>query len=198
MEKKRNKSESKYFNTAVKMDEAFLKLLSEKEFEYITIKDICALAGVNRSTFYLHYETVGDLLTETMEYIGEKFSSYFQNANVDIKKLSTLPLHELYLITPEYLIPWLTFTKENKRLFQTVLKRMETLKVAEAYEEIFKQIISPILTRFGALEEDKEYISLFFVEGILAIVKQWLRTDCARSVEEIAKLITHCVQSYEN
>lgn len=52
-----NKNESKYFNTAVKMDEALIALLEKKEFSYITVKEICEAAGVNRSTFYLHCET---------------------------------------------------------------------------------------------------------------------------------------------
>ena len=52
-----NKSESKYYNTALLMDEALLLLLEKKDYDYITIKEICEKAGVNRSTFYLHYET---------------------------------------------------------------------------------------------------------------------------------------------
>ena len=51
-----NKNESKYFNTAVKMDKALVTLLEKKDFEYITVKEICDTAGVNRSTFYLHYD----------------------------------------------------------------------------------------------------------------------------------------------
>ena len=35
------RSESKYFATAARMDEAFLKLLEEKDFAYITVKEIC-------------------------------------------------------------------------------------------------------------------------------------------------------------
>lgn len=38
------------------MDEALLALLEKKEFAYITIRELCAAAGVNRSTFYLHYQ----------------------------------------------------------------------------------------------------------------------------------------------
>lgn len=53
-----NRSESKYFNTARRMDEALLSLLEEKDFAYITVREICARAGVNRSTFYLHYESM--------------------------------------------------------------------------------------------------------------------------------------------
>ena len=36
-----NKSESKYFNTALRMDEALITLLEKKDLEYITVKEIC-------------------------------------------------------------------------------------------------------------------------------------------------------------
>ena len=71
-----NKSESKYFATAAKMDEAFLQLLEKKDFAYITVKEICASAGVNRSTFYLHYETTSDLLAESVRYMNQQFMDY--------------------------------------------------------------------------------------------------------------------------
>ena len=45
-----NRSESRYFATAARMDEAFLTLLAKKDFEYITVKEICEVAEVNRST----------------------------------------------------------------------------------------------------------------------------------------------------
>ena len=61
-----NRSESRYFATATRMGEAFLILLAKKDFEYITVKEICEVAGVNRSTFYLHYETMADLLSESV------------------------------------------------------------------------------------------------------------------------------------
>lgn len=72
-----NKSESKYFNTALRIDEALIALLEEKDLEYITVKEICQRAGVNRSTFYLHYDTVADLVNETAEMVNQRFLSYF-------------------------------------------------------------------------------------------------------------------------
>ena len=73
-----NRSESKYFNTAVRMDEALIELLETQEFSYISVKSICEKAGVNRSTFYLHYENTSDLLAETLQYILDSFTSCFQ------------------------------------------------------------------------------------------------------------------------
>lgn len=73
-----NKNESKYFNTAVKMDAALMSLLEKKDFEYITVKEVCAEAGVNRSTFYLHYENTRDLLEESIRTYAETFSFIFR------------------------------------------------------------------------------------------------------------------------
>ena len=61
-----NKSESKYYNTALLMNEALLLLLEKKEYDFITVKEICEKAGVNRSTFYFHYVSIDDLLFETI------------------------------------------------------------------------------------------------------------------------------------
>ena len=55
------------------MDEAFLALLEKKDFAYIMVKEICETAGVNRSTFYLHYETPADLLAESAQYIIDRW-----------------------------------------------------------------------------------------------------------------------------
>ncbi len=66
-----NKNESNIFNTAIKMDQAFLELLEKKDFAYITVKEICAKAELIVSTFYLHYETLEDLLSESVEYMNE-------------------------------------------------------------------------------------------------------------------------------
>lgn len=50
-----NKQESRYAGTASLMDEALLLLLEQKDFDRITVKELCQKAGVNRTTFYLHY-----------------------------------------------------------------------------------------------------------------------------------------------
>ena len=68
-----NKQDSKYKYTASLMDEALLQLLEKKGYEYITVKELCQKAGVNRSTFYLHYESMNDLLEETIITTKKRF-----------------------------------------------------------------------------------------------------------------------------
>lgn len=189
-----NKSESKYFNTAIRMDKAFLELLEQKDFAFITVKEICKKAEVNRSTFYLHYETIDDLLSESMDLIIKEFVNHMNEEPGEfIQKIKTCPLEELYLIIPSYLTPYLNYIKDHQRLFRTVIENASTLRMDTAYTKMYYHIFSPILKRFGVPEQDQKYLMSFYIHGMNAIITEWLKTDCKDSVEHISSVIQTCV-----
>ncbi len=193
-----SKAESKYFNTALKMDEAFLELLSKKDLAYITVKEICEKAGVNRSTFYLHYETLGDLLSESVEYMNGKFLSYMKPEFQELlSRLYECSLDELYLITPEYLTPYLNYIKENKWLFRTAKEKPEVLGQQEAYEDLLTNVFLPILERFQVPEENRRYLMAFYIHGMIAVIMEWLDHDCFDPIEKIVLIIKQCVMGHE-
>ena len=189
-----NKNESKYFNTAVRMDEALISLLEKKDFEYITIKEICEAAGVNRSTFYLHYENTSDLLRETTAHITNSFFSYFSNDRQSIsRRFQTCDPKELIFITPEYLTPYLTFVKENQRVFKTAIRQFGSMGFDGVYRDLLKDIFDPVLTRYRVPENERKYILKFYLTGITAIVMEWLNNNCTDSIDFVSKIITDCV-----
>ena len=188
-----NKSESKYFNTAIKMDEAFLSLIEVEDFEYITVKEICSKAGVNRSTFYLHYETVADLLEETTQYMHRKFIDTFSHKANDFPDIGNCSKDQLMLITPEYLKPYLTFIKDNRKLYSAALEYPQIFQSDKTYQIMFQNIFSPILERFGIPANERQYHMLFFLNGIEGIILHWLQEDCSDSIENIIKIIETCV-----
>ncbi len=190
-----NRSESKYFATAAKMDEAFWALLSKKDFAYITVKEICEAAGVNRSTFYLHYETMADLLSESVRHMNEQFLAYMKKDSAAFAaKLRDCPLDELYLITPEYLVPYLSYVKENRRLFRTALENAAALRLKDSYTGLFRYVIAPILDRYDVAKQDRPYLMAFYLHGLMAITVEWLKNDCADPIAYVADMIQRCVK----
>ena len=190
-----NKSESKYFATAARMDEAFLELIEKKDFAYITVKEICERAGVNRSTFYLHYETVGDLLAESAQHIIDEFVACMPYDTVEfLEKLPDRPLDELYLITPEYLTPYLTYIREHRRVFRATVEQASALRMNDAYVALNRHVLTPILNRFGVASDDQKYVMQFHISGLMAIINEWLKGDCGDSIEHIISVIQLCIK----
>ena len=194
-----NKNESKYFNTAIRMDEALISLLEKKDFEYISIKEICAEAGVNRSTFYLHYENISDLLAETTRFILDKHFAYYEADTKGITEhFSNCDLRDLVFITSEYLTPYLTFIKENQRIFKVSIKRFHSLNMEEVYGRMFEHIFNPILSRFHVPEKERAYIMKFYLTGVFAVIMEWLEQNCSDDMDIIIKVILDCVMGDRN
>lgn len=177
------------------MDEAFLELIEEKDFAYITVKEICEKAGVNRSTFYLHYENVGDLLAESARHIIDEFMAYMPHDVTEFfEKLQGRPLEELYLITPEYLTPYLTYIKEHRCVFRVAVEHASTLQMTETYQELSRHVFMPILNRFGVLSGSQKYVMRFHIGGLMAIIDEWLKGDCEDCVEQVIAVMQQCVK----
>ena len=189
-----NKSESKYFNTAVRFDKALLSLIEKKPFEYITVSEICEKAGVNRSTFYFHYENTRDLLKETISYVLDSFKSYFDvDAENITSRFENCDLSELNYINEKYLHPYLLFIKENRRLFFAVLSQPITFDSNIIFQRLFDNIFNPILDRFHYPRDEQNYVMMFYLNGITAIITEWLKDDCKKSIEEISNIIRCCI-----
>lgn len=192
------RSENKYFATAARMDEAFLALLEEKDFAYITVKEICEKAGVNRSTFYLHYETVNDLLMESAQYIIDKFIANMPQDTAEfIERLQTRPLEELHLITPEYLMPYLNFIKEHRRIFRTAVEHSSVLGMDDAYIALNRHVFKPILERFHVPPSEQKYMMPFYINGLIGIINEWLKEDCKDFVEHIISVMQICIPHHQ-
>ena len=188
-----NKKESKYFGTAEKMDRALIELLEKKDFEYITVKEICERAEVNRSTFYLHYQNTADLLKEATRYVVDGFLKYFpyegENRQFDAVSQS---LEDLNFMTPQYVIPYLTYIKDNRRVFKTALAHLGVMGFEEYYDRLFAHIFDPILSRFGVDASERQYVMKFYLTGATAVSLEWLKNNCREPAEKICNIIISC------
>lgn len=189
-----NKSESKYFNTAIRFDKALLSLLDKKPFEYITISEICEKAEVNRSTFYLHYDNTSDLLKEAIAHVLDNFASYFpMDARSMTAQFATCDLEELRFVNEKYLHPYLSFIKENQRVFSAVLSQPMAFDTKAIFHRLFDNIFKPILDRYQYPQDEQNYVMMFYLHGMTAIISEWVKDGCRKSIEEISAIIHVCI-----
>ena len=184
-----NKNESKYFNTAKKMNDALITLLETKEFEYISIKEICHIANVNRSTFYLHYSNMNDLLEETIKSLNLSFNSHFGSKENESTIISKDNLEDLLLINDENLIPYLNFIKENKNIYKVLKNHPQLFNANKTYEQMFRKLFVPIMNRVGLDEKWHKYLMDFYISGLTSIVLDWVYDDCKIPVQEVSDFI---------
>lgn len=69
--------------TKLKMAQALKKLVNYKTFSKITVGDIITECGLNRNSFYYHFENMFDLLYWTYDQEIQNIVAAFQNANAD-------------------------------------------------------------------------------------------------------------------
>jgi len=188
-----NKSESKYFHTAERMDEALLSLLLEKDFENITVKDVCTRTGVNRSTFYLHYESTADLLVEAVALIHRRYQQRFPESGPTSEAIAAQPKQNLFFITDQWLLPWLDFVKENRQIYKAIHAQMGVFGAEHTYRDYFQYVFSPILSQHGIPVEKHEYIMEFYRHGLVSVMLKWVEADCREDAAEIAGIIKLCV-----
>lgn len=195
---KRSKSESKYYNTACLMDEALLSLLEKKPFEYITVKEVCKRAGVNRSTFYLHYENMTELLSEALKFVisnlKEKFlEDDFKSSRGSRSLLKGSSEEGFLLFSKKYLIPYLEFVKENKALFLAVELQPSVFEVDETFEKLYQGVFEPILKQLNLPIDEGKYKVIFYINGISAVISQWIKNGFVEEIDQLAKLIDDCI-----
>lgn len=184
-----NKNESKYFNTAKKMNDALITLLETKEYEYITIKEICHIANVNRSTFYLHYSNMNDLLEETIKSLNQSFHSHFKSKENESTIISKENIEDLLFINDDNIIPYLNFIKENKNIYKVLKNHPQLFNVNKIYDQMFRKLFVPIMNRFGLDEKWHKYLMDYYISGLTFIILDWVYDDCKIPIQEVSDFI---------
>ncbi len=182
------KNNSKYFYTAQLMNQALLELLEKKDLEFISVTEITKKAGVYRSTFYLHYENIYELFEETIENINKNFLQSMQGniPSMDSKDTS-------FLMTSQYLIPYLDFVKKNRKILKLIHQRPHLFKVEATYKKMYQQYFYPAIANFIKDESKRVFLLEFYTRGVSGIINKWLDLDCNLAINDLIKIIKDCV-----
>ena len=129
-----------------------------------------------------------------MDMVQKRFLSYFDVGGESfIDRLPTASRDELQLITPDYLHPYLSFIRDHRRLYAAAMSRPSDFRSQEAYGAMFRYIFDQILARFSVPVGSRRFIMAFYLNGIAAVISEWLKGDCKEPLEFIADVVISCI-----
>lgn len=169
--------------TRMVLKESFLELLQENPLSAITVKGICELADINRSTFYAHYRDQFDLLETIENDIITDMKEYLLNFNVR-KKEDALRMTEKLI---EY------FQAKHEEL-EILLKVRGESQFERKVMEVARHLIMHGWNEVEHLGENwSTYISTFIVSGSVQVIKMWLLDGMKESPKDMAILINNLI-----
>ena len=74
------------------------------------------------------------------------------------------------------------------------MEKAVVLRMDKSYNGLFRHVFTPILDRYGVPQKDRSYLIAFYLHGLMAIISEWLKNNCADSVSYIIDMIQQCVK----
>ncbi|MBT2758815.1 TetR/AcrR family transcriptional regulator [Mesobacillus foraminis] len=154
---------------------AFIELMSEKDLDKITVKDICKGANVGNRTFYLHYLDKFDLLDKLIEE--------------HIHKLRELcvPLSELSF--KEANIIWFAYLENHYLFFSTMLAGKGALAFRKHFLEfIIEELKNDVDIIKGKNQGFSEALLLtFFGSAVVGVLETYFMKGIPDPLEVVAE-----------
>ena len=157
---------------------ALISLLSEKELSDITISELSARAQVNRQTFYRHYRSISDVVTEFENELLSDFSDILKTSNTSIFNIGSVlgEISALISSNQEYFVKLL---KLNPELFSTGrVKAMLRRAIEIALRDVC--VVND--------EQTLHALSEFTVSGVLSLYSGWFDSGCTGSLDVITDI----------
>lgn len=179
---KRDKRSEK---TRSKIKTALMFLLTSKSPNEISISEITILAHVNRNSFYTHYKTVDDVLTDIYESIFSVFDEiYNKYSYTDIIENPYPFMKEitLVLIDNSAFSEYVMFSKDSGKLVQDLIDNF-TDKFYEKYMN-FRNDPNPIVP----------YVIKFIVGGTIEMLYSWFKNGRKDSIEDILVCVSAMIK----
>ena len=169
-------SDVRYKAAEEKIRTAFYELLKEEGFQKVTVRMIVDRAGVNRSTFYLHYQDKYDLLESIEDELSGGIAALAMRMAPDgFDAAAIAPLSK-------EIIRWVW---DNREWFSVLDGPNGDPGFLPRHAERMRSLMysNTIMT------VEEEYIEAVMIGMVLQFLRTWIRRDFAESPEELQALI---------
>lgn len=166
------KNDLRYIKTKEAIHSAFRELLKTMPYNKITVKLLTEKARINRKTFYLHYDTLEELLTELSGNIVLTGIAKIQKYKIP------QDLRSIILVIYEY---WHSLTPEEEKIFRTA----STYANAFTFSQRMRETYSNFDPSFCGEEIPKQKMALAFIVSTMGtFYREWTLYHTFSSIDE--------------
>ncbi len=156
-------------------------LLKEKKLNKITVQEIADDCGINRQTFYYHFQDIYDLVEWTCIEDTEK----------------VLKENRTYETWQEGFLAVFDLAKKDK-VFIDNIYRSVSLEMLEQYlyrlvYPLVKNVVDEKAKGYSVRDEDKKYIADFYKYAFVGVLLEWVRRDMKESPEDVVDRVSKIV-----
>lgn len=156
---------------------ALVQLMQENHISKISVRALCDVADINRSTFYAHYTDQYDLLIKIEQEALDNLNKYLNNQDLD----------ENHPLSVQVLTRVLEYIKENEELFKALLSE----NCDTAFQKNLMEIAQVISSQQNPSldERNQDYIKIFGLTGTISILQKWLHDGTLEPLEQMAEFV---------
>lgn len=159
--------------------DAFWLLYEKKSIDKITVKDICSLAGYNRSTFYRYYVDVYDILHELEKQILDEVDEFVvylveQANNFDATQALQAILG--------------TFARLNKYIIVLLGPHGDTEFIRKIVENLKPIWIKYFFRTNQYTAAEVDFFMEYYISGLISMYQKWFCDNNGVSIERIIQL----------
>lgn len=174
--------------TKAQLRSGLAKLMQTKSINEITVKELVDLVDINRSTFYLHYTDIYNMLEEIEMEMFEDVKQAIDAHPIGLKE-NTFPfIEDIFAIF-----------LENKDICSALIGPNGDISFIHKIESIIAehsiQVLKPV---FPNALDDLQYSFAFCLNGCVGLIKTWLLKNCIDTPKHMAKLTYNMVTSAMN
>ncbi len=171
-------SDVRVVKTKRKVYEAMLLLMKDKTFEEIRVSDICEKAGINRSTFYAHFDDKYVLLDRLIKELREKLEEELK------KGRSYGNLKEYYMELMRVLLEH--FEREREVYASVIMNNRNSVAMDMIYDVINQDIVRRLNREYRNINGiPVEILVKFYLGAIFNVGREVVVNAGKYSKEEI-------------
>lgn len=169
-----------YTRTVIK--DALLESLNEKSFEQITVTEVCRHAEITRATYYLHYQSLTEVLDELLNDALQMAEDNTKNIDEDTEQINNLLSSQgtNFLKTHEDLLP-VCHRVAHLPKYQVIFhdESISGYVVNKIYQSQKKKLVPSFIRALGISQKEAEMLSLFIITGTYNVNKalNWKKND---------------------